>query len=128
MAAESRKYGASLLVTTQAPHRLARVDGLLDNFNVLLAYQLGRDDATLLADYLPPASPSNLMFLDPGSAYLRAQDQTRAHPVITLKTNSPDNMDCGNTSAEATIRRRSQTYTEDLEIALERADRRLNWI
>ena len=38
MAAESRKYGAPLLVTTQAPHRLARVDGLLDNFNVLLAY------------------------------------------------------------------------------------------
>lgn len=127
--AEIRKYGGSLLLSTQSLVRLDTGErrlkaGILGNTGCFVGYQMSSDDAKIVSAEMDDdrVRPNYLVNLDPHCAYVRINSDTRCFPAFSLKTlPPPDMMEGSQESVDAVVDAMS-AYTCDWLEALERVN------
>ena len=128
--AEIRKYGGMVLLITQG---LARLDtnerklkaGVLSNCGGLVCYQTSGEDAYLVVEQMGRdygLSETDLVGLDPYSAYLKLTVNDVSLPPFSIRTRPPDP---ANEQSLAIIASNMLAYTRDRETALQQIARRM---
>ena len=128
--AEIRKYGGMVLLITQG---LARLDtnerklkaGVLANCGGLVCYQTSGEDAYLVVEQMGRdygLSETDLVGLDPYSAYLKLTVNDVSLPPFSIRTRPPEP---ANEQSLAIIASNMLAYTRDRETALQQIARRM---
>ena len=128
--AEIRKYGGMVLLITQG---LARLDtnerklkaGVLSNCGGLVCYQTSGEDAYLVVEQMGRdygLSETDLVGLDPYSAYLKLTVNDVSLPPFSIRTRPPEP---ANEQALAIIATNMLAYTRDRDDALQQIARRM---
>jgi hypothetical protein len=89
--ARSRSYGLGLTLAHQHLHQLppSMRSALLSNARSRICFQLGSEDAALLAKYSPSVSAQDYMALPLYEVYARLVVNGEATPPVSGRTNSP---------------------------------------
>ena len=127
--AEIRKYGGSLLLSTQSLVRLDTGErrlkaGILGNTGCFVGYQMSSEDAKIVAAEMDDdrVRPNYLVNLDPHCAYVRINSDTRCFPAFSLKTLPPPDMLGGSQESVDAVVAAMEDYTCDFMEALERVN------
>ena len=129
--AEIRKYGGMVLLITQG---LARLDtnerklkaGVLSNCGGLVCYQMSGEDAYLVVEQMGRdygLSETDLVGLDPYSAYLKLTVNDVSLPPFSIRTRPPEP---ANEQAISIIVENMLAYTRDRDDALQQIARRMS--
>ena len=127
--AEIRKYGGSLLLSTQSLVRLDTGErrlkaGILGNTGCFIGYQMSADDARIVAAEMDDerVKMSYLVNLDPHCAYVRINSDTKCFPAFSIKTLPPPDMTGGSQECVDAVVAAMGAYTNDFQEALLRVD------
>ena len=130
MFAEVRKYGGRLLLLTQGLARLDSQDrnlkeGILANLGFLAAYRVSGDDAAILSRQMTggPDLQSDLVKLNPFTAYLKVITGKSSLPIFTLRTLPPPKLPPTVQSGVARVMELMPAYSCDRSEALVRMAR-----
>ena len=127
--AEIRKYGGSLLLSTQSLVRLDTGErrlkaGILGNTGCFVGYQMSSEDAKIVAAEMDDdrVRPNYLVNLDPHCAYVRINSDTRCFPAFSLKTLPPPDLYGGSQESVDAVVAGMSEYTCDFMEALEKVN------
>ena len=120
MLAEIRKYGCSLMLSTQS---LARLDtperklkaGILGNVGCMVSYQMSAEDAHMMSAEMDAEriQDRDLVNLHPHYCVVRINSDSKCYPAFSMKTLPPPDDARGSDESVAAVLEASMAYTTD---------------
>ena len=127
MLAEIRKYGCSLMLSTQS---LARLDtperrlkaGVLGNVGCMVGYQMSAEDARIMSAEMDSewVEERDLVNLHPHYCMVRINSDSKCYQAFSMKTLPPPDVLRGSEDSESAVLDASRSYTVDWAEAREK--------
>ena len=118
MLAEIRKYGCSLMLSTQSLARLDTADrklkaGILGNVGCMVGYQMSAEDAHVMSAEMDSdrVRERDLVNLHPHYCMVRINSDTKCYQAFSMKTLPPPDMIRGSDESELAVLAASEAYT-----------------